>query len=109
MDELKFVLKCFVFAVLFLVLTQIRAGEKTLEGHIESGLVNSRVADVVNKVAQGGVRLINDTARSVKESYTQWSRPKAVSSNQEVKAAKITAGAFAAPVAHSQSDDEIDD
>lgn len=72
MDELRFVLKCFAFSALFLVLTQIKAGDKTIENHIHSSLVNSKVSDFVNKVADGGVKLIKDSYYYSMDSYQDW-------------------------------------
>lgn len=72
MDELRFVLKCFVFAILFLVLTQIKTGDTTIEKQIESSLVNSKVSDFVNKVADGGVKLIKDGNHYANDYYQNW-------------------------------------
>ena len=74
MDEFKFVLRCFGFAALILVLTQIKAGEATIESHIQASLVNSKVSGFVNKVAEGGVKLIKDGSNYVVESYHEWKR-----------------------------------
>lgn len=93
MDEIKFVLKCFVFAALLLVLTQIKSGETTIEGHIEAALINSEVAGFINKVADGGVKMIKDGAHYATyyatESYIKWKHtdvtasPKVVTANKE--------------------------
>jgi hypothetical protein len=72
MDELRFVLKCLAIAAAFMVLTQIKAGEVTVEEKIEASLVNSSVSDFVNRVADGGVKLIKAGALSAKESYLDW-------------------------------------
>lgn len=74
MDEFKFVIRCFGFAALILVLTQIKAGEVTIEGHIQASLVNSKVSGFVNKVAEGAVKLIRDGSVYVAESYREWKR-----------------------------------
>lgn len=83
MDEFKFVLRCFGFAALILVLTQIKAGESTIESHIQATLVNSKVSSFVNKVAEGGVKLIKDGSNYVAESYREWKQ----SDQENVRAA----------------------
>lgn len=72
MDEFKFVIKCFGFAAAFMVLTQIKTGDTTLEQQIEASLVNSTVSDFINKTADGGVKLIKDGANKARESYYNW-------------------------------------
>lgn len=72
MDEFRFVLKCFAFSALFLVLTQIKAGDRTIENHIQSSLVNSKVSDFVNKTADGGFKLIKDSYHYAMDSYQSW-------------------------------------
>lgn len=75
MDEFKFVLRCFGFAALLLLLTQIRTGNATIEHRIEASLMNSRTADFVNKVADGGVKLIRDSLVLAKATYADWKKP----------------------------------
>lgn len=72
MDEFRFVLKCFAFSALFLVLTQIKAGDRTIENHIQSSLVNSKVSNFLNKTADGGVKLIKDSYHYAMDSYQDW-------------------------------------
>ena len=67
MDEIKFVARCFAFAALVLVLSQLKTGGVTLENRMQASLVNSNVADFVNKSAQGGVKLINTTVEMAKD------------------------------------------
>ncbi len=90
MDEFKFVLRCFGFAALIMVLTQIKAGEATIEGHIQASLVNSKVSGFVNKVAEGGVKLIKDGSNYVVESYHEWKRSE-ISKPEVPKTAKAIA------------------
>lgn len=87
MDEFKFVIKCFGFAAIFMILTQVKTGETTLEQQIEASLVNSTVSDFVNKVAHGGVKLIKDSANSAKESYYNW---KHSDSGKAIKSESVT-------------------
>jgi|GEM_PF-4603807 len=72
MDEIRFVLKCFAFAVLLLMLTQIKSGDLTIENHIEAVLLNSKTATFVNKVAEGGVKVIKDGGHYAQASYLSW-------------------------------------
>ncbi len=74
MDEFKFVVRCFAMAALFMVLTQIKANDISIEKHIEASLVNSNVSNFVNKVASGGVRLIKDGAVYIQTSYINWKK-----------------------------------
>ena len=60
MDEARFVLKCFVFSALLLVLTQLKTKTGTIESDIQAKLISSETAELVNKVADGGVKAIKD-------------------------------------------------
>lgn len=81
MDELKFTLRCFAFAAALLVLSQLRTGGVTLENRVQASLVNSQVADFINKAAQGGVKLIHNTSDAVR---THLEKQKKTSSDKEV-------------------------
>lgn len=69
MDEFRFVIKCFIFAAALLVLTQIKTRDLTIENHIQGALVNSKVSYHVNKVAEGGAKLIKDGYQYAVEYY----------------------------------------
>lgn len=89
MDEVKFVARCFGFAALVLVLSQLKTGGVTLENRVQASLVNSQVADFVNKSAQGGVKLIQttiDSARAYFEKQKKTSSEKEVVEKNEVEA-----------------------
>lgn len=60
MDELKFVLKCFGFAALLLVFSQLKTNDVSVENRLQASLVNSQMSDFVNKTAQGGAKLIQN-------------------------------------------------
>jgi hypothetical protein len=60
MDEVRFVLKCFVFAGLLLMLSQLKTKSGTIETDIQATLVSSQTAGLVNKVADGGVKAVKD-------------------------------------------------
>ena len=82
MDELKFVARCFGFAAVLLVISQLKTGGVTIENRVQTTLVNSEVADFVNKSAQGGIKLVNTTTASIKAYYNK--RNKKTSSAEEV-------------------------
>ena len=58
MDELKFVLRCFLFSCLLLMLSQVKADGVTYEARVQTFLVNSEVAFFVQDAAAGGVKAI---------------------------------------------------
>ena len=89
MDELRFILKCFVFSALLLMLTQIKTGELTIEKHIEATLINSKMADFVNNVANGGVKIIKDAGHYANESYLNWRRSEIAVSASSAKVSDI--------------------
>ncbi len=89
MDELKFVIRCFGFAALFLVLTQIKAGDMTIESHIHSSLVSTNVVHFVNSVAAGGVKLMKDGVHFTKDYYQEWKHSESSKKTPAVKQAKI--------------------
>ena len=72
MDEVKFVLKCFIFSALLLAFTQIKTGDVTIENRIETVLINATMADFVNKAADGGAKLIKDGIDYARENYLNW-------------------------------------
>ena len=58
MDELKFVLRCFVFSCLLLMFSQVKTDGVTYESRIQNFLVNSEVAFFMQDAAAGGVKAI---------------------------------------------------
>ncbi len=58
MDELKFVLRCFVFACLLLMFSQVKTDGVTYESRIQNFLVNSEIAFFMQDAAAGGVKAI---------------------------------------------------
>jgi len=60
MDEARFVLKCFLFAALLIMLSQLKTKSGTIETQIQATLVSSETAGLVNKIADGGVKGIRD-------------------------------------------------
>ena len=106
MDEIKFVLKCFLFATLLLVLTQIKSGEKTIEGHIQAALINSEVANFVNKVVDGGVKMIRDGGSLAKESYLKLRYTDTSSSSEAVNVKNENTKKTSAEVSAELTDQE---
>ena len=87
MDEIKFVARCLLFAAAILVVSQLKTGGITIENRVQASLINSQVADFVNKSAQGGVKLINtsaDKARSYFEKQKKTSSEKEVVVEDEI-------------------------
>lgn len=61
MDEVKFVLKCFVFTCLIFALSQIQLENgQTIEAQVHGFLVSSSTAKFVNESARGGAKLANN-------------------------------------------------
>ena len=58
MDELKFVIRCFLFSCLLFSMSQIKADGITFEARIQNFLVSAPIADFVNNSAHGAVKLI---------------------------------------------------
>ena len=58
MDEFKFVLRCFVFACLLLMFSQVKTDGVTYEARIQNFLMNSEVAFFMQDAAAGGVKAI---------------------------------------------------
>ncbi len=58
MDEFKFVLRCFVFASLLMMLSQMKTEGITYEAKIENFLTHSEVAHFMQDAASGGVKAI---------------------------------------------------
>lgn len=71
MDEARFVLKCFAFAALVLVLSQLKTKTGTIETDIQATLVNSKTSEFVNMAADGGVKAIREIAAYAKETYNK--------------------------------------
>lgn len=70
MDEARFVIKCFLFAALLIMLSQLKTKTGTIETDIQATLVNSQTADLVNKVADGGVKGIRDLGTYLRTKIT---------------------------------------
>ena len=71
MDEIKFVLRCFGFAAVLLVVSQLKTKTGTLETDIQGALVSSQSSELVNKVADGGAKMLRDGATYLSNKYKQ--------------------------------------
>ena len=58
MDEFKFVIRCFVFAGLLMMFSQMKTEGITYEAKVESFLTRSEVAHFMQDAAAGGVKAI---------------------------------------------------
>lgn len=62
MDEMRFVFKSFLFAAFLIFVSQLKTKNGTIESQIQNVLVNSESAELVNKIADGGAKLVKDSA-----------------------------------------------
>lgn len=58
MEEIKFVIKCFIFSCLVVIFSQTKMSHETIEDKTYSYLQHSATAEFIRESAQGGVRLI---------------------------------------------------
>lgn len=66
MDELKFVLKCFLFASLVMMFSQVKSGGLTLESRVEVFLTESTTAHFMQTAAEGGAKVIGEMYNNAK-------------------------------------------
>lgn len=57
MDEFRFVIRCFIFAALIIMLSRVQFADETLESRAESFLQDSETAHFLQQSAEGGVRV----------------------------------------------------
>jgi len=68
MDEIKFVLKCFVFTCLVFAFSQIQTENgQTIEARVHGFLVSSSTAKFVNESARGGVKLAKNISKEISQ------------------------------------------
>ncbi|MNJ93529.1 hypothetical protein D3C87_112110 [compost metagenome] len=67
MEELKFVLKCFLFTALLVVMMQVKVGGTSLEQHSYRWLQRSTVSQYIQSVAAGGAMALRNLSYSVKD------------------------------------------
>jgi hypothetical protein len=56
MEDVMFVVKCFIVTAVIIVAMQIRVGHQTAESHVMSWLHNSTVSHTLQDVAEGAVK-----------------------------------------------------
>lgn len=69
MDELKFVLKAFLFAIVLTILLQLKVGHETLEVKSDRLMRNSTLIETINLAAQGAVDLASKAQRKATDVY----------------------------------------
>jgi len=67
MDELKFVLKCFAFTAILVVLMQVKVKGYSVEAYSFHWLRTSTVSQYIQSVAAGGAMALRNLGHSVKE------------------------------------------
>lgn len=68
MEEFKFVMKCFVFTVVLVVLMQVRVGGHSIEAYTFHWLRKSAVSQYVQSAAAGGVMALRNLGGTLKGS-----------------------------------------
>jgi hypothetical protein len=67
MDEIKFVIKSFLFTALLVFCLQFKVGEKTADKHINDFLQGSRLISWMRDMGTGAVRMTASTYNAAKE------------------------------------------
>lgn len=67
MEELKFVVKCFVFTMLLIVVMQIKVGGYSIEAHSFHWLRKSTISQYIQSAAAGGAMALRNLGLSVKD------------------------------------------
>lgn len=67
MEELKFVLKCFVFTSLLIVLMQVKVGGSSIEDYSFNWLQRSTVSQYIQSAAAGGAMAIRSLGKTLKD------------------------------------------
>lgn len=67
MEELKFVLKCFLFTALLVVLSQVKIGGASIEAYSFHWLRQSTVSQYIQSVAAGGAMALRNLGTTVKD------------------------------------------
>lgn len=66
MDELKFVLKCFLFASLLMIFSQVKTDGLTIESKLEVFLTESTTAHYLQTAAEGGAKALGQLYETTK-------------------------------------------
>lgn len=67
MEELKFVVKSFVFTMLLVVLMQVKVGGYSIEAHSFHWLRKSTISQYIQSAAAGGAMALRNLGRTVKD------------------------------------------
>ncbi len=67
MEELKFVLKCFCFTALLIVLMQVKVGGASIETHSFRWLQRSTVSQYIQSAAAGGAMALRNLGQTLKD------------------------------------------
>lgn len=67
MAEVKFIIKCFIFTSLLVVLMQVKVGSASIEAYTFHWLRNSTASQYVQSVAAGGAMALRNLVSSAKE------------------------------------------
>jgi hypothetical protein len=71
MSEFMFVVKCFVFTAILVVMMQLRVGGSTIEAHSFHWLRRSSVSQYIQSVAAGGAMAIRSAGNSVRDAASE--------------------------------------
>lgn len=75
MDEFKFVLRCLLFTVVIMFISQYKMNNETLEAKAQYYFVESPTAETLREAAAGGVKFvrgaINDSLTFIKKKMAQ--------------------------------------
>lgn len=71
MEDLKFVLKCFAFTAVLVILMQVRVSGHSIEAYTFHWLRKSTVSQYIQGAAAGGAMALRNLGSSVKSSVTQ--------------------------------------
>lgn len=67
MEELKFVVKCFVFTMVLVILMQVKVGGYSAEAHTFHWLRKSTISQYIQSAAAGGAMALRSLGRTVKD------------------------------------------
>lgn len=67
MEELKFVVKCFCFTMVLIVLMQVKVGNASIETHSFHWLQRSTVSQYIQSVAAGGAMALRNLGTTIKD------------------------------------------
>ena len=72
MGEIKFVLKCFFFACLLMLVSQYKISNETIESKVASFSSQSMTAKYVREVAAGGYKALGEMIENVQRTIKSY-------------------------------------